>query len=383
MDDQPTRQLLTKVTIDGLKSIKHAEIPLGPMNLIVGANGSGKSNFLYLLRLMKAGLIRKNEPSHVMTIEKYIKSGLDRLMYGGLKVTHEGRIGLSFADMPGDQIDAWLRFVPESHSEIDVVCLLNEEFGQKIELDHTSEQLTLFKGFPRNVKYTDRKKIFEAVLDRYIEEVNFYHFHDTSIKCKLRSPSKLNDNYFLKEDGTNIASFIYNLKLNHTHEYELITSTIKRVAPFFNGFSFSVESLDNYVRMSWTHTTLKGTFFDADDLSDGTLRFIALATVLLQPDKTLPKLIMIDEPELGLHPHALHLLAGMMQSCSARTQLIVATQSVTLVNQFTYKDLIIADFDDDQGCTTFRRPSEEDAKYWAEDYGLGELWERNWIGGTP
>jgi len=132
------------------------------------------------------------------------------------------------------------------------------------------------------------------------------------------------------------------------------------------------------IRLRWKHRGSDDTF-DASDFSDGTLRFICLTTLLLQP--RLPTIILLDEPELGLHPYALHLLAGMMRAASANTQIIASTQSVTLANQFSCEDLIIVDRVND--ASQFRRLDEQELADWLDEYSIGELWEKNIIGGAP
>lgn len=121
--------------------------------------------------------------------------------------------------------------------------------------------------------------------------------------------------------------------------------------------------------------------FGPHALSDGTLRFICLATLFLQPPEQLPATIVLDEPELGLHPYAIALLADMVRSAAQHTQVILATQSVTLVNQFEPEDILVVDRI--QGKSAFRRLGKEEMASWLEDYGLGDLWEKNLLGGRP
>jgi predicted ATPase len=181
----------------------------------------------------------------------------------------------------------------------------------------------------------------------------------------------------LRADAGNLAAFL--LAIRNTPSYSKIAGTIQRVAPFFQDFLLQPDRANpELVRLRWKH---RGTdaYFDANDLSDGTLRFIALTTMLLQPQP--PAIILLDEPELGLHPHAIHLLAGLLRSAARLTQIIVSTQSVTLANQFEYRDLVVVDRADE--CSRFRRLPDEEVRPWLDEYAIGDLWEKNLIGGTP
>ena len=151
------------------------------------------------------------------------------------------------------------------------------------------------------------------------------------------------------------------------------------VAPFFDSFILAPSQLnERKIKLVWRHKD-SDAYFDAYSLSDGTLRFICLATLLLQPNPT--ELILLDEPELGLHPFAIHILAEMLEAASIPSQILLATQSVTLLNYFAIKDIIVAKKDGRQ--TAFHRLNEEKLRIWLDEYSLGELWEKNLLGGRP
>ena len=149
------------------------------------------------------------------------------------------------------------------------------------------------------------------------------------------------------------------------------------MAPFFRDFVLQPEKGDR-LRLRWRQSD-SGIVFSANQMSDGTLRFVCLATLLLHPQ--LPSLVVLDEPELGLHPFAIVQLAGLLRQASVRSRVLFATQSVTLMNQFALEDLIVVERAD--GASTFNRPDVEKLRGWLDDYSLGELWEKNLIGGRP
>ncbi len=194
----------------------------------------------------------------------------------------------------------------------------------------------------------------------------------------LRDQSVRDDERF-RHDASNIAAFLLKLKAT-PQAYELIRNTVRLIAPYFDDFLLRPRKLgeNEVVRLEWTQ---KGSDFpfQPSQLSDGTLRFICLATALLQPDP--PSTIIIDEPELGLHPYALAVLADLMKSASKRRQVIVSTQSPTLVDHFEPSDIIVVNRADGQ--STFERLDEKQLKDWLADYSIGELWQKNVIRGGP
>jgi predicted ATPase len=194
----------------------------------------------------------------------------------------------------------------------------------------------------------------------------------------LREFQLRNLNVLIGANGSGKSNFIGFFRLlNAMYEQQL--ETIRLVAPFFGDFVHRRD--EDYVELEWTQLGRPDTPFKAHLLSDGTLRFICLATLLLQPIDLLPDTILIDEPELGLHPFAISVLADIFQQVAEQRQLIVSTQSVELVNELAPEDVVVVDLDD--GASTFRRYTEDELTGWLADYAMGELWKRNVLGGRP
>ena len=201
------------------------------------------------------------------------------------------------------------------------------------------------------------------------------------LSSPMRKTAKVDDNEFLRPDGSNLASFLYYLREVHRESYTLIQKTIQRVAPFFDDFQLKpLKRKADDIKLEWRH---KGSdqYFDASSLSDGTLRFIVLAVLFLQPDAYRPSIILVDEPELGLHPYAIGMLASLIRQSSARTQVIVSTQSSLLLDHFDPDDVLVANRVD--GGTQVSRLDSTQLAAWQEDYSLGQLWEKNEFGGRP
>jgi len=212
-----------------------------------------------------------------------------------------------------------------------------------------------------------------------IESWRVYHFHDTSDTATVKQVHSITDNLKLKTDAANLAAFLMRIKRDYPESYQQIVNTIRLVAPFFSDF-VQREDVDN-VQLEWFERGNPDTPFKAHVLSDGTLRFICLATLLLQPFHLMNDTVLIDEPELGLHPYALAVLADLIKRAAEKKQLIISTQSVELIDHFSAYDIIIVDRVDD--ASTFKRLNEETLKDWLEDYSLGDLWKQNIIGGRP
>ena len=212
-----------------------------------------------------------------------------------------------------------------------------------------------------------------------LEGCRVYHFHDTGDTSAVKGICDLEDNHVLRPQAENLAAFLYYLQEKKLDHFLLIQDTIRQIAPFFGGFQLKPSRLnESKIRLEWIEKGHDG-YFNATSLSDGTLRFICLATLLLQPD--LPTVLLLDEPELGLHPAAVALLADLLTAASERTQVLVATQSVTLINQLTPDQVWTVNREDDQ--SVFTKLNQADYSTWLDDYALGELWEKNLIQARP
>ena len=197
----------------------------------------------------------------------------------------------------------------------------------------------------------------------------------------MRKTAKLDDNAFLRHDGSNLASFLHYLREKEEASYSLIRRTIQRVAPFFEDFRLQPLRLSpDDIKLEWRHKN-SDQYFDASSLSDGSLRFIALTTLFLQGKEHLPSVVLVDEPELGLHPYAITMLASLIRQASKDTQVIVSTQSSLLLDHFDPDDVLVANRVG--SATTIARLEPAQLFNWRDDYSLGQLWEKNEFSGRP
>ena len=354
---------ISQIVLQGYKSIESCDIKLGMLNVLIGANGAGKSNFISFFRLISNILDEKLQP----TIG--LEGGPDAILHYGRKKTEQLEANIYFGNNG-------YRFtlIPTQDNRM---MFSNEALWWNVRGDW-SPHSGHFETYVHTQKH--RTKIYNFVVPA-IRHWRLYHFHDTSKSAQIKQIQNINDNEYLREDARNLAAFLLRLKMNHEEHYQRIVKTIRLVAPFFGDFVLrpTVANLDR-IQLEWTELN-NDEPFNASALSDGTLRFICLATVLLQPKEFMPKTVLIDEPELGLHPFAIRVLVGLIKSASKSYQLIISTQSVELVNEFNAEDLIIVD--KKAGSSLFSRLDEEKLQGWLDEYSLGELWKKNLLGGRP
>jgi predicted ATPase len=361
---------LDKLTILGFKSIRELkDFELKDLNIFVGANGAGKSNLISFFRMLQS-LIEGNLADYVRD-----NGGISDLLHNGRKTTKQmefetrfGPRGYRFKLKPGPG---------EGFDLTDEARYY--EYGSKRwwELGTSGDNSSLVvkeaKGTSSNSQYS--KPVYDA-----ISSWNIYHFHDTSATAPMRHAEIIEDNKVLRYDASNIGPFLLRLRNEKKSYYTEIHNACRLVAPFFDDFLLDPQQLGpkTKVALSWK---ARGSDYPMQPyhLSDGSIRFICLATALLQPNP--PSTIIIDEPELGLHPEAIRILGELIENAAKRTQIIVATQSPLLLDQFSIEDIVAVNRK--EGQSTFERLKRADFNEWLEDYSVGELWTKNVIqGGT-
>jgi predicted ATPase len=368
--------LIDRIEIENFKSIKAQKVKIAPINVLIGPNGVGKSNFIAFFSLIK-NIFEERLQAYVASHGK-----ADNFLYFGRKASSHIRGGLYFKNSQSEAAYTYqFMLIPDERNSL---VFEQERIRQGKHLHNGDEVWDAETSGGHAESLLKDSKAFRAPAFRdYLSSFHVFHFHDTSRDGKLKQPSRTKDNRFLKSDGSNLAAFLYKLKQNHDVHFRVIEKTVKSIAPFFERFDLAPDRIDpEYIDLVWKET---GTdqYFNAYNLSDGTLRFIALCTLLLQPKP--PKIIIIDEPELGLHPFAIKKLAGMIRSAATKAQIIVSTQSVTLIDEFAPEDILVVERHQDNGKagSVFRRYTFDELKIWMEEYSMGEIWEKNIIGGRP
>lgn len=353
-------RVLESIEIEGFTSIRSATVRLGQLNVLVGANGAGKSNFVHAFDLL--GRIVANDLSFFVGLN----GGAAALLHSAT-----GGSGMRLRlDMPPDDYQAVL--VPAANDDL----IFERETVSSRTIGRGNRETRLNAA----AEETGPTSAAGRAL-RLLAGCRVYHFHDTSRSAPVKQFVPTADNIALRNDAGNLAAFLLAMSSSEDKPgwtaYRRIVGAIRQVAPFFRDFVLQPEQADR-IRIRWRQTD-SDAVFSADQMSDGTLRFVCLATLLLQPD--LPALVVLDEPELGLHPYAIVQLAQLLRQAATRSQVLLATQSVTLMNQFGVEDLIVVERVD--GASAFSRPDADKLTGWLAEYSLGELWEKNLIGGRP
>lgn len=356
---------LSKIKICGYKSIKKCNLMLNSINVLIGSNGAGKSNFISAFTLLQS--ILKKE------LQLYTQQcGINSLFYNGIKATEK----IYFEVFFGNNSYGFYLMPTDDHR----IIFADEFYGWEKDFDiiHSSvssahEESKWEKGVSNGIN-----DYVYPILQRNMWRV--YHFHDTSRTAKVKQEHSISNNQSLMFDASNLAAFLYRLKNNYKKSYNEIVETIRLIAPYFDNFMLKPkESNEELIVLKWTQKGCED-IFNASQFSDGTLRFICLATLLLQPSELQPATIIIDEPELGLHPYAITMFADMVKQVSSNKQIIISTQSVELLNEFDVEDIIVVN-KDVEGASTFSRLNEEELSIWLDDYSLGDLWQKNILGG--
>ena len=362
--------MIEQVIIKNYKSIRDLTLPLNKLNVLIGSNGAGKSNFISFFELTKA-IYEQRLGSYTLA-----KGGIDNLLYRGRKISPSMQGLLDF-----ENTNAFFYEIKPAQSNKGYI----EKTGDYFNTNHYSEKkyvkwnLRLWDNAVEESSLIQKPQWRAGYLRKYLSSFTIYHFHDTSASSPMRGDCNINDNAYLRDNGSNLAAYLYSLMQNDEKTFRLIEGVIRSIAPYFKGFKLRPDANNKEsIRLEWQEKDTD-MYLNGYSFSDGTLRFIALATLLLQSNP--PEIIIIDEPELGLHPAAINKLAELAKRASLKSQIILSTQSTNLLNCFDVEDIIVVDRADNQ--SVFRHLSGEELEKWMDDYNMSisDLWEKNMIGG--
>lgn len=367
------RTKLTSVEIMGYKSISYShplKLHLGDINILLGANGSGKSNiigFFRMLNFMMSG-----------ALQKYIaeKGTSAALLHYGPKSTPQIEGHLSFENKNGKDYYDFILTAAAAQQ-----LIITDEAIRWEKTNNDSPFATHLSSNFMESALVQSKNTTAIIIRKLLAQCKAYQFHDSSSNGYLRQASTVGAAQYLQSEGNNLASFLLFLRDNFVDSYKRIVTSIQMIMPSFG--DFYLEPSNGYVALNWIDNSANDYVFTSDQFSDGTIRYIALSTLLLQPEQTMPSVIIIDEPELGLHPFAIGQLAEMIKDASLHAQIILSTQSAMLIDEFPAEYVTVIENSETENYTTARKLDVEQLKSWLEDYSISELWTKNVIGGQP
>lgn len=368
-------QMLRKIRVAGWKSIEDQTLDLTPLTVVIGANGAGKSNLLSILELLNAMFAKTPSFRNYVGTSGYA----DSVLYYGSRQTQIAELELEFVTDSGETTyyAKWAVGVAGAliFTEERVTFLQNgstHPFVLGLGSGHSESNLT---------QAADEGDETAAVALKLLRSCRRFHFHDTSQNSAARKPCYVEANRSLYPDAGNLAAMLYLFRERHATAYRRIVATVRQMVPDFDGFVLEPSRLNpKNIFLNWKHKG-RDYEFGPHQLSDGSLRFIALATLLLQPEEKRPLLIALDEPELGLHPAALEVLAGMAKATALQSQVMFVTQSSVFLDHFEPENVVVVDTR--SNASEFRRLDAKSLEAWRADYTLGEIWEKNVVGGGP
>ncbi len=367
------RSNLKKITLKGFKTIQSLEnFEPGRLTALIGPNSVGKSNFISFFRMMSWAL---SAPGN---LELFVsqQGGASTLLHDGPARTREIETEITLQTKAGENQYAF-RLV---FAAGDTLIFADERYRFS-----RSKYPTIAKWTETRAGHHDPQLPILATEDTtarairdILQKIVVYQFHNTSDTARIRSKWQMHDNRWLKEDAANIAPVLLRLRENDGKCYQRIIDTIRLIVPFFS--DFELEPQYDSLLLSWRERN-SDQVFSVSQASDGMLRIIALVTLLLQPEQDLPDVLILDEPELGLHPYAINIVGGLIRAVSTRIQVILATQSMPLVDCFEPEDIVVVERDGRS--SAFKRLDSESLGGWLENYSISELWEKNVLSGRP
>lgn len=361
---------LASIHIKGFRSLADVRIDnLPQVAVLIGANGAGKSNFIRFFEMMSWMLRGQHLAEFVQ-----LQGGADDQLFGGSKNTQsiEAELTMETEQGSNDYQFALTRAHP------DRFIFTNEEFRFSRESYPTKASWEPLGSAHEEARIVTSEHQTARVIVRLLKSCAVYQFHDTSDSSDFKTTWDKEENRFLRAHGGNLAAILFYLEREDPRRFQMICRHISRGLPTFD--RFQIEEKHGRVMLRWKAKGMEKTY-GAHLTSDGSLRFFALVTLLNLPAEMLPEVIFLDEPELGLHPAALALVAEMIKSLASERQIIVATQSPLLVDEFGLDEIIVLELQD--GRTEVRRLDKDEYRHWLDEYTTGELWQKNLLGGQP
>ncbi len=371
---------IESVRIRGFRSL--ADVTLSNLqnaNVLIGANGSGKSNFIRFFEML-SWMLRSRRLAEFVGLQ----GGADDQLYGGNQVTPRMEAELVLRTDAGRN---HYRFALV-HAHPDRFIFVDEAFrfsgsgfSTNAPWQHapTGQSEAAIMDVAQGLPSQGVNPTTAGVIVQLLRSCAVYQFHDTSSTSNFKKRWDVEDNNYLRTHGGNLAAVLHRLAQEDLQRLALISHYIRRVLSVFD--SFQIDESYGKVSLRWKPIGTDKTL-GAHLTSDGSLRLFALVTLLNLPLEMLPNVLLLDEPELGLHPAAIALVGAMIKSLAVDRQIVVATQSPLLVDAFDLDEITVLELQD--GRTTLHKPNSGDYRHWLDEgFMPGEMWQKNLLGGRP
>ena len=398
------------IKIEGFRSFKKVELEMPRLAVLIGPNGGGKSNFVDLLMLMaEAG-------NGELAVGVNKRGGFRNIAFG-FEPTGEVLVEFSFKGLrdPASEMEPLPPLITLAKKPFDITYRVTlrglgvnfrvwEEQLHQVSVD--PEQITfeidrdatrtLFKWRIISQEGEEPKSVEDVELAiSQVKDANkfrppyavfqelrqwaFYRDIDVGPESPVRQPVLIRPATRLLSDGTNLSSVFFTIQQEHPDDWDDILGILKTAYPDFVKLTVPAGGGDGKVHLRWFERPNEKQGLSANLLSDGTLKLLCLVAILKSPNP--PPLICIDEPELGLHPDWIELVAELMQDAATRTQVIVATHSPQIVAKLDPDQVIVTEKVEAE--THLTQLKTRDLEKWLKDFSLAELWLSGEIGGRP
>lgn len=362
---------IASVSIAGFRSLRQVEnLQLPQLAVLIGANGSGKSTLIRFFEMLSWMLKAQKLQEFVLR-----QGGGDDQFFMGARQTPLIRAEIRLETHAGFND---YRFSLEHLSASDTVMVGGEAYRYSDKTKQSEARWQTIPGSGKEALLPTKTSTTAKTICHLLRQCTTYQFHDTSEKASIRMRWDVTDSVRLRSDGGNLAPVLLSLRENHLKRYQLIVRQIQRVLPTFK--DFVLEPNYGKVDLRWIGQQ-SDKVFGAHLTSDGSLRLFCLLTLLNLPPEQLPDVMFFDEPELGLHPHAITLVAETLKRLAKTRQIFIATQSPYMVDCFELENIIVASAT--QGETVLRNLPREQFQQWLDDeYQISDIWLQQAVGGV-
>lgn len=361
---------IRSVTIEGFRSLRNIQsLELPQLTVLIGANGAGKSTLIRFFEMLSWMLKAKSLQEFVVR-----HGGGDDQFFMGARKTSKIHAELCLETAAGYND---YRFDLAHLSAGDTVMVMNEAYRFSDRSRSTKAPWIELGQVGKESGLLDQRNKTAITITNLLRQCSTYQFHDTSINAAIHNRWDITDSFRLRSDGGNLAAVLQDLLVTDAKRYELIIKQIRRVLPTFKNFVLEEEA--GKVLLRWIGNQSEKVF-GSHLTSDGSLRLFCLLTLLNLPPDRLPDVMFFDEPELGLHPHAITLVAEMFKRLSMKRQIFIATQSPYMVDCFELENIIVASANN--GETVLRNLPRVKYQEWLDDeYELSGIWLKQAVGG--